>query len=550
MTMARARGFDPRWLPLGVTTIGSFMSIIDTNIVNIALPSILSDFNASLTDGQLVIASYLIALAVVIPLTGYLSERVGMKRLYMITLGFFTLGSALCGLAWNEETLILFRVMQGLGGGMIMPLGMALVFTMIRPLERPRFMALLGIPQLLAPMIGPSLGGYIVEYSSWRMVFLINAPLGAIDIVLAYFLLKETEIKPNVQFDFRGFALAATAFPCLLLALSLGTENGWESPLVLGLLTVGAIALAGFIWVELNQKAPMLTLRLFKDNMFRLSQFIQWIGLFSLFGLNFLIPLYLQRVHGMGAAEAGRVLLPMGIVAFITMNVAGRMYHRLGPRPIIVTGLAVVAITTFLWSLVTPTTSTFTMMVLVSARGLALGMFGQTVQLVAYNTVPKDEMARATGLVNVCQRIASAAATAILTSILLMGLTIAGAPEGSSIADGTAPVETMEQAFHYAFYIMTAMSIVGIGLALRIHDRVLNEEKEKTRVAAEAGDSPYGRKPGEPIISPQAAATNGHNGHANGNGAKHAATNGSSQLETLEHEVPVPEPVPASRDRG
>src|SRR5438552_7138353 len=162
-----AHRFDPRWVPLIVTTLGSFMSIIDTNIVNIALPSVLKDFNSSLENGQLVVASYLMSLAVVIPLTGFLAERVGMKRLYMITLVLFTAGSMLCGLAWNVDSLIFFRLIQGLGGGMLQPLGMALVFTMITPLERPKFMALLGIPQLLAPMLGPSLGGYIVQYSSW-----------------------------------------------------------------------------------------------------------------------------------------------------------------------------------------------------------------------------------------------------------------------------------------------------------------------------------------------------------------------------------------------
>src|SRR5919202_4978238 len=184
----RSGNFDPRWLALSVTTIGSFMSILDSTIVNIALPSVLRDFNADLRNGQLVLTVYLLALAVVIPLSGFLAERVGMKRLYMITLVLFTLGSALCGLAWNLPSLILFRVLQGRGGGMLQPLGMAIVFTMITPLERGRFMALLGIPALLAPLLGPSLGGYIVEYMSWRCVFLINVPVGLIDIVLAMIL--------------------------------------------------------------------------------------------------------------------------------------------------------------------------------------------------------------------------------------------------------------------------------------------------------------------------------------------------------------------------
>lgn len=169
-TAMRRSSFDPRWLPLAVTTIGSFMSLLDSTIVNIALPTILRDFGASLGKGQLVLTVYLVALAVVIPVSGYLGERVGMKRLYIITLALFTLGSTLCGFAWNLESLIFFRVLQGLGGGMLQPLGMAIVFTMITPLERPRFMGLLGLPLLLAPILGPTVGGYLVEYSTWRAI--------------------------------------------------------------------------------------------------------------------------------------------------------------------------------------------------------------------------------------------------------------------------------------------------------------------------------------------------------------------------------------------
>ena len=198
------RGFDPRWLPLGVTTIGSFMSILDTNVINIALPTMLSHFNTSLSNGQLVLTSYLMALAVVIPLSGWLGERAGMKRLYMVTLALFVAGSALCGLAWDVESLIFFRVLQGLGGGMLQPVGMALVFTTITPLERPKFIALLGIPNLLAPLFGPSLGGYIVEYASWRMVFLINVPVGIIDIFLAYHLLRETPARAETRLETSG----------------------------------------------------------------------------------------------------------------------------------------------------------------------------------------------------------------------------------------------------------------------------------------------------------------------------------------------------------
>jgi EmrB/QacA subfamily drug resistance transporter len=495
------RRFDPRWLPLTVTAVGSFMSILDSTIVNIALPSILKDFKSSLGDGQLVIASYLMALAVVVPLSGFLGERVGMKRLYMLTLLCFTAGSALCGLAWNVQSLVAFRVIQGLGGGMLQPLGMALVFTMITPMERPRFMALLGFPVLIAPVIGPTLGGYIVQYSSWRTVFLLNVPIGLIDIVLAYVLLKETAIRTDTRLDVRGFVLATIAFPCLLLGLSQGAENGWGSPFVFALLVAGAVALVTFIRVELRSHDPMLRLQLFYQPMFRLAVLVQWIGFFSLFGLGFLMPIFLQTVRGLGAAEAGQVLLPMGIAAFISMNLAGRLYLRLGPRPVAVAGLATLAATTWLWSMAGRQTSVPALMLIVAGRGLGLGLFTQTVQLVAYNTVPDGYMPRATALLNVGQRIDGALSTAVLTTVLVVGVHAAGAAAGTSIADGTAPVGAMSAAFREAFLLMTGVSLVGMVLAFFLRDQTFEESREKDRQplddrVAVAAAAPEGRGTG------------------------------------------------------
>ena len=453
------------------------MTLLDTNNINIALPSVLKDFDASLSSGQLVVASYVMALAVVIPLSGFLGERIGMKRLYTFTLGGFVCGSALCGLAWNVQSLIAFRILQGLCGGMLQPLGMALVFTMITPMERPKYIAILGLPNLVAPILGPALGGFIVEYVSWRFIFLINLPVGIVDVVFARFLLKETAKRTDTRLDVRGFALATLAFPSLLLGLSLAPDEGWTSPYVLGLAAVGLVALALFIRTELRHHDPMLRLTLFKDPMFRLAIFVQWVGIFSLFGLNFIVPLFLQRVHGFGAAEAGRVLLPMGLVAFISMNLAGQFYYKVGPRPLVIFGLGVLLVTTLAWSLVTESTPSYVLMVIVSLRGLGLGMFGQIVQVVAYNAVPKDQLSRATGLVNVGQRIDTAFSTAVLTSVLLLGLHLAGAPAGTSIAAGTAPVEDMLTAFRYAFIFMSAMCVVGLVMALFLRDRLWEEQR-------------------------------------------------------------------------
>ena len=270
----REGGFDQRWLALSVTTIGSFMSILDSTIVNIALPSVMKDFHANLEDGQLVLTIYLLALAVVIPLSGFLAERVGLKRMYMITLACFTLGSALCGSAWNLDSLVGFRALQGLGGGMLQPLGMALVFTLITPIERGYFMGLLGLPMLLGPILGPTLGGYLVQYSSWRFIFYINLPIGLLNLVLAWWLLKERPRRADARLDLRGFGLSLLAFPAILLGLSEGEQLGWTSPLVLGLLGGGVVALGAFIVAELKHHQPLLQLKLFAHPIFSLAMAI------------------------------------------------------------------------------------------------------------------------------------------------------------------------------------------------------------------------------------------------------------------------------------
>ncbi|HWO93601.1 MAG TPA: DHA2 family efflux MFS transporter permease subunit [Dehalococcoidia bacterium] len=469
----QASGFDPRWLTLIVTTIGTFMSILDATIVNIALPDILRDFHSDLDQGQLVLSVYLLALAIVIPVSGYMAERFGMKRMYMITLVLFTAGSALCGIAWNVESLIFFRVLQGLGGGMLQPLGMAIVFSMITPLERGRFMGLLGLPMLLAPIIGPTVGGYLVEYSTWRMIFMINLPVGIINLVLAYMLLKETPLREGVRLDVRGFALAAIAFPALILALSEGEHWGWTSPGIASMFAVGVVAIAAFIRTELRHDDPLLRVALFREPIFALGMGIQFVMQFSLFGLQFLLPLFLQTAHRLSPAETGLVLLPSGIATFITMNFSGRTYNRFGPRVLAVIGLLILIATTGLFSRTTEHTSILTIGALATLRGAAMGFCMMPVQTALFNTVPQQFVTRATALTNVGFRLYGAVSTAVLTTVLTLSLGWHGAPEGSSITRGTAPLNFMSKAFDDAFLLMTGVTAIALLLALFLRDPVL-----------------------------------------------------------------------------
>ena len=482
------RQFDRRWLVLGVTSIGTFMSIMDTTVVNVALPAILRDFDADLKEGQLILSVYLLTLALTIPLSGYCAERFGMKRTYMVTLFAFTVGSALCGLAWSEGSLIAFRAVQGLGGGMLQPVSMALVYSTITPLERGRFMPVLGLPMLLAPILGPTVGGYLVDYSSWRMIFLINLPVGLLNLVLAWHVLKESPRKTGLGLDVKGLALATLAFPALLLALSQGERSSWGSPLVLGLFGIAAPAIVLLVFVELRHKAPVLLVRLFKVRMFALGMAMQFVGQFSLFGLQFLMPLYFQTGYGLSASKTGLLLLPGGIASFIALNISGRYYNRLGPKFFTFAGSIVLLGVTLAFSMFTPSTSTLGLAILVTARGAAMGLSMLSIQTAMFNSIPRDSITRATVLTQMGFRIFGSMSVALLTTSLAISLRFHGAPEGASIVERTAPTAFVFAAFQDTFLLLTILAVVGTGLSFFLRDKVLDEQRaERAKPTVDSG---------------------------------------------------------------
>ena len=287
-----------KWLVLVVVVTGSFTVILDTTVVNVALPMIMLTLGTDLERGQAVLSAYLLALALVVPATGFLSDRLGTKRLYILSITGFTLGSLLCGLAWDINSLILFRFIKGLAGGITMPLGLALMFRTVPRSEQGSMMGIFGLPIIMAPVFGPVIGGFLVETVSWRMVFFINLPVGIMGAVLAIFLLRETEKVPARRFDYKGFILAAIGFSSVLLALTRAPQDGWGAPNVLALFLVAVVSLTAWVIVELTEESPLLDLRIFRNLPFTLSASVYFIGTMVLISVVFLMPLFLQQVRG------------------------------------------------------------------------------------------------------------------------------------------------------------------------------------------------------------------------------------------------------------
>jgi DHA2 family multidrug resistance protein len=516
------QGFDYRWLSLSVTTIGSFLSLLNQTTVNIGLPKILATFNVDVQQGHWVITGYMIALAVVIPVSGFLAEKVGMKRLYMLTLALFVVGSILCTLAWDLPSLIAFRVLQGLGGGMLHPLGLAISYSLMTPLERPRFMALLGLPSLVAPLLGPVAGGYLVDYVSWHAMFSFNIPIGLVGLVLAALLLHETPTRHAARLDLPGFALSTIAFPALLLGFSYGARDGWTAPLTGLFLVVGVSTFLAWIVVELIQPEPMLDLRLFANGVFSLSIGLNFVVQLSLFGTQLLLPLFLQTAQGLGALEAGLILMPQGVASFLSMIVAGRLYNRIGPRPLVLLGTGVMLFTTWQLGHVNLATSHATITWLAVARGFSLGFCFMPVQTTAYNTVPQRQLARATALYNGLLRIFASFATAFLSTVLAarslfhysalagaitpdrpavldltaalqpalvaMGITAAEAQQRAvaAVIARTLTTQSLVLGFNDVFLMLTAFSAVALVLTLFLRDPVVEAQAAAARQPAPA----------------------------------------------------------------
>src|ERR1700674_5168861 len=226
-------GLDYQWQVLICAVVGTFMVMLDQTVVNIALPKVANVFGVGVNDAQLMITSYMLALAVIMPATAYLSDTFGTKRLFLITMALFTVGSLLCGLAWNNTSLVAFRVIQGLGGGMMSPLGMTMLLNAVPPNRRNTIMGFFGLPLMLAPVLGPTLGGYLVEYVDWRVIFTLNVPIGLIGLFLGFTLLRESKLVTGLKFDLLGFLLSAVGFSAMLLGLSDVASDGWTNPGVL-----------------------------------------------------------------------------------------------------------------------------------------------------------------------------------------------------------------------------------------------------------------------------------------------------------------------------
>ncbi|GAA4396506.1 MFS transporter [Fodinibacter luteus] len=412
----------------GVVVLGAIMSILDITVVNVALPTFQVEFG---TPGNPLpystvawtVTAYTLALATVIPMTGWAADRFGTKRLYMTALLLFTLGSVLCAMAATIEALIAFRVLQGLGGGMLMPLGMTIMTRAAGPARMGRLMAILGIPMLLGPIFGPILGGWLIENYSWHWIFLINLPIGAIAIVYAWRVLPSDRPEPSESFDWVGMALMSPGLALFLYGVSsIPGEGTFFSAKVVVPGTIGLLMVAGFVVWSFRPVHPLLDLRLFRNRNLTVSVITMFLFAAAFFGGLLLVPTYFQQVRGESALEAGWLMAVQGLGAMITMPIAGALVDRLPVGRIVPFGLVLIIGGMYALTQLTATTSYSFILPVLFVMGLGMGATMMPLMTSALKTLKSHEVARGSTLLNISQQIASSIGVAIMSVVLTNGL--------------------------------------------------------------------------------------------------------------------------------
>jgi DHA2 family multidrug resistance protein len=411
-----------RWWVLGNVMIGTFMAVLDATIVNVGLPKIMTSFGVGLDRIEWVLTAYMLALAVMLPATAWLADRFGYKRMYFIGLLLFTLGSFLCGISPNENILILSRIVQGLGAGMIMPIGMAIVTREFPVNQRGIALGFWSVAAAASVSFGPLIGGYLVDTFNWPLIFDVNVPIGIVGMLVTVLIQKEYINKNLKKFDLAGFISIATFLPLVLYALSEGNAvtntAGWHAPYILICFGISVIALTVFVANELTIDEPIIDLRLLTNRNFGISNIVVFLFGMGMFGSTFLMPLYLQNSLGYSAIQAGAFFLPVGILQGIMAPLSGYASDKINPKIPIILGILIMATSFYMNTWLSYLTEKSFIMFTLYLRGIGMGMLFTPISAVALLDIPREKMAQASGLTNTIRQLAGSFGVAILATLL------------------------------------------------------------------------------------------------------------------------------------
>ena len=459
---AATRWRDQRLVVPVVYIAVMFMSVLDTTIVTVALPAVGRDLHAGAGNLALVSVAYLVALGVFIPVSGWLGDLLGGRRALLAAIAVFTIASLLCGLATSLPELVAFRFLQGTGGAVMTPVGLAMLFRVYPPAERVRVAAVVTVFVTLGPALGPVLGGVFTTYLTWRLAFVVNVPFGLAAFVVGLLFLDAHDQPHPGRLDVPGLVLSGLGLASLLFGVSVGPDLGWTDPVVLTTVVAGALMLAALVIVERRAERPLIAVHLFGDGLFRASTALYALGSVAFIGTLFLIALFLQDALGLSAVQSGLTTFPSALGTMLGAQLVTRqLYWRLGPRRIIIAGLLLIALSAGLLGQVTATTSLWLVRLIMFALGAGVAAVFIPSQAASMATIDRTATSRASALFNAGKQIGSAVGVALLSTVATaIGTT--HLDHGRSTANLTA--------YHAGFWAAAAVAILAVGVACTVRD--------------------------------------------------------------------------------
>lgn len=452
---SRKNAVNQKVVVSAVFVAAMFMNIMDSTVVNVALPTLSRYFAAPIGSVSGVVTAYLVTLAVAMPASGWIGDRFGGRNVLLAAITVFTAASALCGLATSLPEMVAFRALQGLGGGTLVPVGMTMITRAFPPAERIRANQVLIVPTLLAPALGPVIGGALVDGLSWRWIFYVNLPVGALAVLVGLLFLPAGSEHPAGRFDLPGFLLAALGFPLVMFALSTGATSGWESALVLGTGLPGLMLLGAFVYAEQRAREPLLRLRLYqRDRIFRVTSLQLTFAAAGFMGTLFLAPLLLQNGLGFSAVHSGLSTFTEAFGGMAGVQLTTRLYKRVGPRRLMTAGMCGTITTIGLMALAGPSDAFWMIPLLMFFTGCSFGFAMSPAQTANMATVTAAETGHASTLVNTVRQAGGAAGVAVGGTVL--------AATGAGAGDLAG--------YHLSFVVAASLMALGLVSSLFVND--------------------------------------------------------------------------------
>jgi EmrB/QacA subfamily drug resistance transporter len=449
---------------VGVVYVAAlFMAIMDVTIVNVALPVIGRDFHTSPDAVDSISIAFLVSTGVFIAASGWLGDRFGGRKVLLGAIVIFTISSALCGTASNLGELVIYRVLQGVGGGLMTPVGLAMLFRVFSPAERVRASSILVIPTAFAPALGPVLGGLLVTDLSWRWVFYVNVPIGAAAVLFGLLFLDNSAQSHPGRFDLAGFLLAAGGLGFMMYGVSEGPLKGWRTAPVLATIVAGAVLLVSLVIVELHKSEPMVDLRLFSNRLFRSTSIVMVLGSIAFLGVLFLVALFYQDGLHLTALQSGLNTFPEALGVMVGAQVASRiLYPIFGPRREMCGGLTVVAASMAGMALIGFDTNLWWARFLMFTLGLGISQVFIPAQAASFATITQEKTGRASTLFNTARQLGGAIGVAILTTV------VAAVGPLRVTARGLVPNLS---AYHASFLAAAGIALLALVAALTVNDK-------------------------------------------------------------------------------